>query len=412
MSETPGKELHNIIRRPFADLGGQHVGVAVSGGGDSMALLDLVYHWSVEARAQISAVTIDHGLRSGSADEAAMVAKFCAGRRVEHDVLRWDGWNGKGNLQAAAREARYRLIADWAKSKDVATVCLAHTCDDQAETFLMRLARKAGSDGLRAMSREFERYGVRWVRPFLGRSREELRVHLRREGIDWIDDPSNEDARFDRVKARRVLKALEPLGIDAESLSAVAHYLAQENDVLRQATHDALKGRVTEDRGALSISQGDFLELGPVPQRRFLVAAIGWIAGGDYAPRSLSLSGFAKDLVVGQTHTLAGVIGWKAKGRIWLAREHERVRGETGNPFDGRWRIDGPLEGLEIRALGPEGLKQLPDWRELDVPRRVLLPTPGVWKGEWLIAAPLAGKPNRQEVTLLRPSFDNWLMQH
>jgi tRNA(Ile)-lysidine synthase len=412
VSELSDEFLFHIVGWPFVNARAAHVGVAVSGGGDSMALLALMQHWAKKHGTAISAVTVDHGLRPEAAAEAAMVAEFCASQGIDQDILRWDGWDGQGNLQAAARDARYRLMADWAKAKGVDAICLGHTRDDQAETFLMRLARKAGSDGLRGMPDRFERHGMRWVRPVLDVGRADLRAFLRRHEIEWVDDPSNEDEGFDRVKARRVLAALDPLGIDAAVLSAVAHNLDMENSLIRDVVCKDLQGQVAEFRGALAMEKAVFDRLHPEVLRRFLIRAIQWITGASYPPRVEAEVEMEVALRQGGTHTLAGVIGWVTKGRIWLAREYEPVRQMTGNPFDGRWQIDGPLEGREIRALGPEGLKQMPDWRDLGLPRRVFLPLPGVWQGDKLVAAPLAGKAIHHKATHLRPSFDNWLAQH
>ena len=200
MSDAQDAFLNHLVGSPFLFDKAGHVAVAVSGGSDSMALLMLMQRWAEDNGARISAVTVDHGLRPEAAGEAAMVARFCAQRGIPHEVLKWQGWDGTGNLQAAAREARYRLIADWVRAQGVEAVCLGHTRDDQAETFLMRLARKAGSDGLRGMPDRFDRHGVHWVRPVLGQSRADLRAFLRRHGVLWVEDSSNEDERFDRVR--------------------------------------------------------------------------------------------------------------------------------------------------------------------------------------------------------------------
>ena len=409
MSDTSDEFLYHFVGWPFVNAKARHIAVAVSGGSDSLALLLLMQRWARDSDARLSAVTVDHGLRAEAVEEAAMVARVCADRGIAHDTLEWRGWDGKGNLQAAAREARYRLMAQWAEDKGVEAVCLGHTRNDQAETFLMRLARKSGSDGLKGMSDRFERHGVRWVRPVLSVERADLRGFLQRQGVVWTDDPSNDDAGFERIRARKVLEALAPLGIDAETLGAVANKLGMENGLLRQAVRAAFDGKIQEFHGALSIRLKDFRLQCPDAQRRLLNAAIGWIAGGDYTPRALSVDHFLSALCAQEAHTLSGVIGWVSKGRVWLAREYEPVRQMTGNPFDGRWQIDGPSEGTEIRALGPEGLKQLPDWRALGLPRRVFLPIPGVWRGDKLIAAPHVGQEKRHVATLLRPSFDKWL---
>lgn len=412
MSDGPDAFLYHITGEAFEDETPGHVGVAVSGGGDSMALLLLMEHWAAESGATISAVTVDHGLRPEAAEEAAMVAALCAERGIPHDTLKWQGWDGTGNLQAEARAARYRLIAEWAKARGVEAVCLGHTKDDQAETFLMRLARKAGSDGLRGMPQQFEREGMRWVRPLLDVRREALRDFLRRRGVGWVEDPSNEDTRFDRVKARRALAALEPLGIGADELSAVAANLSNENALIRQVVRERLNGLAEARCGAVSMPREAYGNLPFEVRRRFLRAAAGWIAGGDYAIRDAAMADLAAALDAGGTHVAGGMIGFASKGRIWLAREYQAVKDMRGNPFDGRWRIEGPLEGCEIRALGEEGLRQLPDWRETGLPRRALLPLPGVWQGETLVSAPHLQAESRYKASRLRPAFDKWIMQH
>ena len=143
------------------------LGVAVSGGGDSMALLHLMHGFCSFHAIKLRAVTVNHGLRAEAASEAGMVRRYCATLGVRHDTLLWNDWNGTGNLQNAARDARYGLMAAWAKEHDINTIALGHTADDQAETFLMRLGRRSGVDGLAAMSNRIIREGVTFVRPLL-----------------------------------------------------------------------------------------------------------------------------------------------------------------------------------------------------------------------------------------------------
>lgn len=393
------------------------VGVAVSGGGDSMALLDLVQHWAWSRRVRIEAATVDHGLRVEAADEAAMVANACAARDIPHEVLHW-AWDRQGNLQNAARDGRYLLLAEWAQRRGLDAVCLGHTRDDQAETFLMRLARLSGTDGLRGMRRHFDRDGMRFVRPLLDHGRDELRAFLTRKGIAWADDPSNDDSRYDRVKARQALAALAPLGIDAEGLATVTHNLAMENAFLQRAVRSALDGKVVTDRGAASIQRRDWMLLGPEVERRALRALVRWIGGGE--PRGLALTQFGLGLGVRaievRPRTLGGVMAWRAQGRVWFAREYEAARraapARPGETWDGRWIVTGGPEGCEVRALGPEGLRQLPGWRDLKIPRRVLLPTPGLWRGDWLVAAPLAGLSNGAEARLIVADYRDRLDTH
>ena len=163
---------------------------------------------------RIAAVTVDHGLRPASADEARAVAAFCAGRGIAHSVLRWQGPKPTGNLMDQARRARILLISDWAKAQGIGDVLLGHTADDNAESLVMNLARSAGLDGLSGMRPDWHEQGIHWHRPLLACSRDSLRAYLTKAQVTWIDDPSNDNPRFARVKARRAMAALARVNVD------------------------------------------------------------------------------------------------------------------------------------------------------------------------------------------------------
>lgn len=379
MPVSPGERLVGLIRDRVPE--GQTIGVALSGGGDSTAVL----HLCLRAGFRVEAVTVDHGLRPESAAEAAMVGDQCRSLGVRHEVRLWEHGPVAGNLMDAARRARSRLIRDWALSRGIGVVLLGHTRDDVAETLLMGLARSAGLPGLSGMRADWEDGGVRFLRPLLGAGRQELRDWLRDEGLSWVDDPTNENERFTRVRARKVLSALAPLGITVEGLAEVAANLARAQEALAVQV-GAAAGLLEERAGALHFLSGFWAEPGEV-QRQVVVKAILWLSEADYAPRASEVERLACALRDAGNATLAGC---RARGG-WLMREPRAVGGPVpvGQLWDGRWRIEGP-EG-EVRALGAEGLRQLPDWRGTGLPREVLLVTPGVWDGDRLVAAPLAG---------------------
>jgi tRNA(Ile)-lysidine synthase len=364
---------------------GETVGVALSGGGDSVALL----HLCMAAGVPVEAVTVDHALRPESAAEALEVARACAALGVRHEVRVWQHGAVAGNLMDQARRARMGLIGDWARARGIATVVLGHTRDDQAETLLMGLARSAGIDGLSGMRPNWSDGGVRFVRPLLDAGREELRDWLRREGIAWIDDPTNENDRFTRVKARKVLAALVPLGITGEALAVVAGHLAQVRAALDMQMAEATARLVREKAGALVIDPVLFAEPDEV-RRRLIVAGLMWLSGADYAPRADAVARLAAAMAAGRDATLWGC-RWHG-GR--LLREAKAVGGAValGAVWDGRWIVEGPeVPGADVRALGGAGLRACPDWRATGLPREVLAVTPALWAGETLLAAPLAG---------------------
>ncbi|WBL32631.1 tRNA lysidine(34) synthetase TilS [Sinirhodobacter sp. HNIBRBA609] len=385
------------------------IGVAVSGGSDSMATLMLL----ADAH-PVEAVTVDHGLRPEAADEARFVAQVCAERGIPHTILRWQGPEGSGNLMDQARRARFQLIGAWAQTRGIAQVALGHTRDDQAETFLMRLAREAGLEGLSGMRARFEAEDILWLRPFLLIGRDDLRDYLSRQGIGWIEDPSNENERFDRVKARKALRALRPLGITSEKLSNVVSHLAVAESALVLEVHDYARRHVAEVGGDVLIAAEPFRRAPHEIQRRLIVAALRWVSGADYAPRARKVADFLLDWRERPDRTLHGCRIRVSDAEIRITREARAVAGlrvPVGTPWD-RWRLEGPAaEGQEIAALGAQGLKLCPNWRESGLPRVSLLASPAVWQGERLVSAPLAGLESGWKARIVCGSFHSSLFR-
>ncbi len=386
------------------------VGVAVSGGSDSLAMLHLMARAAPHAGWSLRAVTVDHRLRPEAADEAAFVGRVCAGLGVPHDVLVWDHGEVQGNLMQAASAARYALMAGWARETGVGLVTLAHTADDQAETFLMGLSRAAGLDGLTGMRQDFTEDGIAFRRPFLMLTRAELRSYLARHGLDWIDDPSNDNDRFTRVKARRALKALKPLGITVDRLSDVIHNLSMAQGVVQQAVARAGRETVSETSGSLHFDRRSFRVCGPEVQRRLLIAMVRWIGGAQHPPRESKVFALGRALDQRKDATLGGVrFRWQGD-TCTVTREARACGGavSAGQVWDGRWAVTGATG--DLRALGAAGLRQCPDWRATGLPRQVLEVTPGVWQGDTLVAAPCAGFG--AATATCTPSFHTFLLSH
>lgn len=411
MPEEPATLLAAALR----DLPEGPLGLAVSGGSDSLALLYLAADWARSTGRALRVVTVDHGLRPEAAAEAQYVAECSAQLGLSHTVLQWRGSDAQGNLMDQARQARYRLMAQWAAEHGVKSVLLAHTRDDQAETFLMRLSRGAGVDGLSAMRDSFVVQGCRFCRPLLGANRAVLREQLRQRGVAWVEDPSNQDDRFERVRARKALSDLEEIGLTDRTVSTSATHLAEARAALNWATSEFAKEHVQQCAGDLMIAAAPFALLPPELQRRLLGHALAWIGRAGYGPRGAALQAFCDAAKVADPATLAGVRMTHRKGKIYLFRELSAVADEQSVPdvpFDFRWQINGQVtEGAYVAALGKEGLQQCPNWRESGRPAAAHQADPAIWCDNRLISAPLAGFLQGWQADL-RPNlrvFAKWL---
>lgn len=411
MTPAEAGRLRDRIAAQFLPHPPDPLGVAVSGGSDSLALLTLLIDWRDAGGPEVRAVTVDHGLRPEAAEEAAEVARFCAARGVPHMTLDWRGWNGRGNLPDRARRARYDLIAKWARETGVGCVALGHTVDDLAETFVMRLARSAGIDGLAAMAARWDMDGVAFARPALGVRREELRELLRARGIGWTDDPGNDDEARERVRARRALAALAPLGIDARTLAAVAANLGDARDALDVQLAEAASRIARVEAGDAVIDRAGLAALPPETARRLLREALMWVGGAEYPPRGAALARALERANAGQSLTLQGCRLIARAATLRITREERAVLGHCVAPgavWDGRWRLIGPgVEGATVAALGAAGLERCPEWRRSGLPAVSLRASPAVWRGSELVSAPLAGLENGWRAELLpRPRHD------
>ena len=317
---------------------------------------------------------------------------------MEHQTLRWQGWDGKGNLMDAARRARMRLIAGWALAQGIGHVALGHTRDDQAETFLMRLARGSGVDGLAAMAHRRAALGVVWERPLIDVRRDELRAFLIARRIRWVDDPTNEDATFDRIKARRALAVLEPLGITQDRIADTVFLMSMARKVLQGAIGRLADAHARDVAGSVMVEKRALVMEPVETQLRFLAEAIRWVSSSEYRPRLDALMDVHAAVVLQRKRTLSGCILTSDSTHVRIVREPKAVASVVSPPdqlWDNRWRVDGPAEpGLEVRALSAEGLRACKDWRATGISRDALFVSPAIWRGDTLVAAPIAGLPN------------------
>lgn len=399
-------EIREALTRHFAPDPPDRLGVAVSGGGDSVGLLHLVHDWRAAGGPDLRAATVDHGLRAEAADEAAGAARLCAGLGIPHDTLDWQGGEAAGNLPDRARRARYALLADWAQAHGIKDIAVGHTEDDLAETFVMRLARGSGVDGLAAMRPRWRHGPVTFHRPLLGVSRAGLRDLLRGRGVDWVEDPTNTDMAYERARVREGLAALAASGLDAPALARTARRLAEARGALDAIAREKARDIMRVALGDVLIDRAGLAALPDEVARRILQAALRWITGADYPPRGSAMTAFLQAARTGEAMTLQGCLLHAGATTARIGREYDAVadlRVPAGEIWDGRWRMTGPApEGAEIAALGPEGLRACPDWRASGLAHASALASPALWHAGHLLAAPLVGWGNGYRFCLIR----------
>ena len=378
------------------------IAVMVSGGSDSMGLLLLARDWAAAQGLGLVAVTVDHGLRPESAAEARWVAEQAKALGVAHVTLAWTGWNGQGNLQAAARAARYALVQDWRRREqpDIDAILVGHTQDDQAETLLMRLARGSGVDGLAGMKAApvapadaLKAGSAALLRPVLWANRDGLRAALQEAGLSWVEDPSNDNDKFQRVKARKAIAGLAEMGVTVEGLAKTATHMGRAQKALALRAAELAQDVVTEILpGVLSFSRPTLVEIEEETQLRLLAHGLQVVASARYRPRLATLEAALADALTGKGSTLHGGQIIAHQDRLLVIREFNAVAdlecpADGQSVWDRRWRIKGQrLKGVTIRALGEDGASKIEQTHGL--PKPVLHSFPAIWSGKTLIAAP------------------------
>ena len=287
------------------------VAVAVSGGADSMALCLLANDWATANGVQLTALTVDHGLRQDSDREAAHVGAWLHARGIDHHILTWvHDATITSRVQERARDARYALMRSWCLGHGVARLLVAHHLEDQAETVLMRLKKGSGLLGLAGMARVRDMGGVELVRPLLGVAKARLRATLSDSDQTWIEDPSNENTQFERVRMRRLLAQLERDGVSAELFARAASSIARVRDVLDTAADELIATAKNVEAG-LRIDAKTFLGAHQTVQKIALSKLLGRVGGGAYPPARLKLERLSDWMAsgnqsVGDARTLGG----------------------------------------------------------------------------------------------------------
>lgn len=347
-----------------------HVAAAVSGGSDSLALAVLLQDWLAPLGGRVIAFTVDHGLRPESAAEAAGVGREMKRLGIAHQVLKWQGPKAPRSpgtsRQAAARAARYRLLLEACEAAGIFHLALAHHLEDQAETFLLRLGRGSGLDGLAAMAPVSETSGLRLLRPLLALPKARLQATLQARRLAWVEDPSNDDDAFARVRLRRLLPELAGEGMTPARLGSASHHLGRARAALESDVAAILARAVRPDpAGFLDLDPAVLAGASEEVSRRALARCLMAVGGRDYTPRLERLERLHAALSAGLSRavTLGGcrVVPGDSAPRLaqgparWLiVREPGRTQAAALGA-GGRLLWDGRFEVVLARGKGGGG---------------------------------------------------------
>jgi tRNA(Ile)-lysidine synthase len=390
------------------------IAVAVSGGPDSLLLALLLNDWVLSRSGTLVALTVDHGLRPESAEEARRVGRWLGALRIRQRILRWrpdqESSDLRGGIQAAARAARYRLLGEWCRRHRVLHLAVAHQAGDQAETFLLRLARGSGLDGLAGMAAVAELEATRVIRPLLPVSRERIVATLDSRGQPWIEDPSNADPKYARVRTRTLLKAIGREGVSAVRLAAVTTGLGRVRAILDDAVAELLANAAFAHPAGFLFLDPAILAAAPreVSLRAFARCLMA-VGGGAYAPRRERLERLHRRLFtddIRKPATLAGCRVIPRSDRMLVCREPgaatECIRLRPGEQavWDRRFgvrlvgasRMRSTRSTLELRQLGSEGwaalASALPKLQRNSLPAPVRPSVPTLWDAGGVCGVP------------------------
>lgn len=298
----------------------------VSGGADSLAAV-LMFHETFPLL-PIVALTVDHGLRPSSADEALFVANIMKKYGIEHHTLRWEGEKPSVGIEEKAREARYNLLIQWCLQHHIHHLVLAHHLYDQAETFLLRLQRGSGIYGLASMSDVSIRNGMTLLRPFLSTHPDLFKDFLKKHKLKWVEDESNQCTDFLRVRMRKFLPILEKeTGISPEKICYAVKNLQHTKSFVEDTAFDIIKTKVRQwsDSG-YSVDFAEFLSWHSELKYFILSSLIQRLGNLNYTPEAVSLLSVIQQLQEGtcEKATLGGCLIIHAQLKLWIIKEYRQ----------------------------------------------------------------------------------------
>ncbi len=388
--------------------------LAVSGGADSVALMLLLKDWlskrteKGEPSTTIHILTVDHGLRPESQHEVLWVKKQAEELNFPVAILRWQGEKAKSSIQEKARDARYQLMSEWCHSNNIPAIITAHHLDDQAETVIMRLARGSGIDGLAAISNIRYLHNIILLRPLLDVSKKELILYLKSINVDWLDDPSNDNTDFERVRIRNAFPTLQEIGLESSAIARSAKRIRRASNALDYYAQQSLVQLCRlEPEGYAVIDRNAVFGLPEEVSLRCLTKLVHLIGGKAKIPSMQKMENLYEQLKSNQAEdtSVAGCVIRQIRNTLLIAREvrsrmqvTEQIAPGSEVLWDNRFRIglsSGAPDSICIRFLTKQGYLTLPE-KFKEAPARddfhfspsVRASLPSFWIHDRLIAVP------------------------
>ena len=399
------------------EYGFDELGLAVSGGSDSLAMLYICNDWALKNKVKLHCVTVDHQLRSESSKEAELVAGHCDGLGINHEIVKWKHEkNISGNLSDLARSARYGLIDKW--RKDLSFVLVGHTQNDQIETFFMNLKRGSGIEGLKGMPVSFKRpEGYFILRPLIHSSRESLQKVLQEKNINWVSDPSNLDETFERISQRKTWEKLKSKGFSESRIELSVAHMRRAHDALQQMLPIHFKQIGNQELTDLLWDYKAFIALPEEFKLRLISSAVMWLGNLHYRPRFKAVLDVLKNIKEKRATVLGGSIFYHHAGKIRITTEFKslmdsEINCSLGLVWRNIWKVKREIKGGYVGPIGINGNNQLSKQQRSTMPFRSRIIQPGIFLKAKLLFAPTIDNESSGYLSFCGIKFNDFLKSH
>lgn len=379
----------------FSSLENRHIAVAVSGGGDSLALCLLLNEWVKHRQLKLTALTVDHKLRPESTSESKQVHQWLTDRGIHHETLTWNHSGITNSVQETAREARYSLLFEYCKLHDIQHLCLGHHANDQWETFFMRLSHASGLKGLAGILSHTHRDGINIYRPFLNLDPATLKDYLLSQHQPWIEDPSNELRKYERIRWRDQIDNLSQLGLSPKVIHAVCDKLSHDDQALEWSANNWIcRNAIFDDQLKFIECNTDLKQLPESLMKRIVLRLASQVRGITITTADVrhNMDSLIQKLTTTTfpPFTFAGCYWMEYHEKVYVVREWDRCPHElitsANMMYDHRFNLEHLPIGKTLEPVGKKHWTQIKSLvNQSSLPYQVFLSLPIVAEHDQVI---------------------------